>query len=69
MGFYENKTMNIVFCLWLATISLICGQIYAKLPKFEHPTKGDGTLKFLVVGDWGRKGEYNQSKVAFQVKK
>lgn len=24
-------------------------------------------LSFLVVGDWGRKGTYNQSEVAFQV--
>lgn len=61
--------MNIYFvlCLWLATISLNCCQISAKFPKFEHPTKGDETLKFLVVGDWGRKGDFNQSEVAFQV--
>lgn len=61
--------MNIYFvlCLWLATISLNCCQISAKFPKFEHPTKGDETLKFLVVGDWGRKGDYNQSEVAFQM--
>ncbi|XP_042063223.1 purple acid phosphatase 17-like [Salvia splendens] len=68
MGISEKKTMNmIMLCLWLATISLICGQISAKFPKFEHPTKGDGTLKFLVIGDWGRKGEYNQSQVALQM--
>ncbi|XP_057767612.1 purple acid phosphatase 17-like [Salvia miltiorrhiza] len=68
MGISEKKTMKIIMlCLWLATISLICGQISANLPKFEHPTKGDGTLRFLVIGDWGRKGEYNQSHVAAQM--
>ncbi|KAL1554022.1 Purple acid phosphatase 3 [Salvia divinorum] len=68
MGLSEKKTMKmIVFCLWLAMITLNCAQISAKFPKFEQPTKGDGTLKFLVIGDWGRKGEYNQSQVALQM--
>lgn len=39
----------------------------AELQHFQHPVKPDGSLSFLVVGDWGRKGQYNQSKVAFQV--
>lgn len=64
MGFCWKKTM-VVFC-WL-TISLFSWEISAKLPRFEHPSKGDGSLRFLVVGDWGRKGEFNQSEVAFQV--
>ena len=38
----------------------------------HHPdAKGQDSsaflLSFLVVGDWGRKGTYNQSQVAFQV--
>lgn len=34
-----------------------------------QPPKSDGTLSFLVVGDWGRRGSYNQSQVARQVRK
>ncbi|XVF02986.1 hypothetical protein REPUB_Repub04eG0221600 [Reevesia pubescens] len=40
---------------------------FAELQRFEHPIKSDGSISFLVVGDWGRKGLYNQSKVAFQM--
>jgi tartrate-resistant acid phosphatase type 5 len=41
----------------------------AELPRVEHPAAKDeeGTLSILVVGDWGRKGAYNQSRVAHQV--
>lgn len=39
----------------------------AELQKFEHSAKADGSLSLLVVGDWGRKGNYNQSLVARQV--
>ena len=31
-----------------------------------HGSAG-GLLSFVVVGDWGRKGMYNQSQVALQV--
>jgi len=41
--------------------------VFAELQKFQHQPKHDGTLNFLVVGDWGRKGKYNQSLVATQV--
>ncbi|KAL8478436.1 hypothetical protein ACS0TY_030361 [Phlomoides rotata] len=66
MGFSGEKTM-VELWLLMITISLFGWQISAKLPRFEHPSKGDGTLRFLVVGDWGRKGEFNQSEVAFQM--
>jgi len=39
----------------------------AALPRLEHPAKNDGSLSLLVVGDWGRKGECNQFRVAEQV--
>ncbi|XP_022994036.1 purple acid phosphatase 3-like [Cucurbita maxima] len=39
----------------------------AELQRFSHPPKDDGSLSLLVVGDWGRKGEYNQSQVAAQM--
>lgn len=39
----------------------------AQLQRFQHPTKSDGSLSFLVVGDWGRRGAFNQSQVASQM--
>ncbi|KAF7822155.1 purple acid phosphatase 17-like [Senna tora] len=39
----------------------------AELQRFEHSSKSDGSLSFLVLGDWGRRGAYNQSEVAFQM--
>ncbi|KAL1201114.1 Purple acid phosphatase 7 [Cardamine amara subsp. amara] len=40
----------------------------SKLERLEHPVKkSDGSLSFLVVGDWGREGEFNQSLVAHQM--
>eukprot|EP01018_Ginkgo_biloba_P005116 Gb_22783 [translate_table: standard] len=52
----------------LAVIALLtlCGQCLAVLQDIEVVTKADGSLNFLVVGDWGRKGHYNQSNVATQ---
>ncbi|KAL5748725.1 hypothetical protein ACOSQ2_026022 [Xanthoceras sorbifolium] len=40
---------------------------YAELQRFEHPTKTHQSLSFLVLGDWGRRGDYNQSQVALQM--
>ncbi|KAL0290370.1 UNVERIFIED_CONTAM: Purple acid phosphatase 3 [Sesamum calycinum] len=59
--------MAAALCLWLAVVSFISHRTSAELRRFEQPTRGDGTLRFLVVGDWGRKGEFNQSQVAFQM--
>ncbi|KAJ6898989.1 hypothetical protein NC652_025479 [Populus alba x Populus x berolinensis] len=42
---------------------------FAELERLEHAAKADGSLSFLVVGDWGRRGFYNQSRVAFQMGK
>ncbi|KAF2550449.1 hypothetical protein F2Q68_00036118 [Brassica cretica] len=41
----------------------------AELRRLVQPPKSDGTLSFLVVGDWGRRGSYNQSQVALQMGK
>ncbi|KAL2347828.1 hypothetical protein Fmac_001828 [Flemingia macrophylla] len=43
--------------------------ISAELQRFQHHQKHDGSLIFLVVGDWGRKGQYNQSLIAAQMGK
>lgn len=55
----------IVICVIVGTIVIIGGN--AELQRFDHPAKADGSLSILVVGDWGRKGKYNQSQVAYQV--
>ncbi|XP_061985835.1 purple acid phosphatase 4-like [Populus nigra] len=39
----------------------------AELQRFEHAAKADGSLSLLVVGDWGRRGAYNQTEVALQM--
>jgi len=52
----------------VAVALLLAPRADAALPRVEHaPTKADGSLAILVVGDWGRKGTYNQSRVAHQV--
>ncbi|XP_068664061.1 purple acid phosphatase 17-like [Aristolochia californica] len=47
--------------LCLATISM------AELRRFDQPRKVDGSVSFLVVGDWGRRGKFNQTLVAYQM--
>ncbi|XP_075519349.1 purple acid phosphatase 17-like [Primulina tabacum] len=66
MASLENKTM--VLSLLVALFGLFSDNISAELPRFEHNVRrGDGALSFLVVGDWGRNGHFNQSEVAFQM--
>nr|GMD26553.1 purple acid phosphatase 3-like [Ipomoea batatas] len=51
--------------LWLAAVVAV-----AELPRLEHsPAKSGGSLSVMVVGDWGRKGTYNQSQLAVQMGK
>ncbi|XP_039041042.1 purple acid phosphatase 8-like [Hibiscus syriacus] len=49
------------------TVGLFVVSCVAELQRFEHAAKPDGSLSFLVVGDWGRRGHYNQSQVALQM--
>lgn len=58
-------------CLVISdNINLVQGELQTLT---HHPAvakvqdSAGGLLTFLVVGDWGRKGTYNQSQVAFQV--
>ncbi|KAK7359513.1 hypothetical protein VNO77_01474 [Canavalia gladiata] len=51
----------------IAAITLCLGLTSAVLQRFEEAPKPDGSLSFLAIGDWGRKGAYNQSQVAFQM--
>ncbi|CAA0831794.1 Purple acid phosphatase 17 [Striga hermonthica] len=55
--------------LWAFAVVLLvglCDEVSGEFERFEQPIRGDGRLRLLVVGDWGRKGEFNQSRVAFQ---
>lgn len=61
----SNRRLGVVLCVVIALSGVVlCG---AELQRFAHPPKDDGSLSLLVVGDWGRKGAYNQSQVAVQV--
>ncbi|KAG6627711.1 hypothetical protein CIPAW_15G148200 [Carya illinoinensis] len=64
-GFWDNA-MSISFLL----VAFFCAcflPITAELQRLEHPVKTNGLLSFLVIGDWGRRGNYNQSDVAYQM--
>ncbi|CAK9148657.1 unnamed protein product [Ilex paraguariensis] len=66
MGTFFEKPL--FFCLLVAASLWWCSVFStAELPRFHHPVKADGSLSFLVVGDWGRQGLYNQSEVAIQM--
>ncbi|CAJ1939040.1 unnamed protein product [Sphenostylis stenocarpa] len=53
--------------VFIDTIALCLVVSSALLQRFEQAPKPDGSLSFLVIGDWGRKGAYNQSQVSFQM--
>lgn len=62
-----NKIMNLMFII-LSFFILFNGEVInAKLTKFKEATKQDGSLSLLVIGDWGRKGAFNQTLVATQM--
>lgn len=71
----ENKsttnTSLFFFCaivLALVSLSSCAADADHDLRRLQHAsTKVDGSLSFLVVGDWGRRGAYNQSQVALQM--
>ncbi|KAK9935372.1 hypothetical protein M0R45_022475 [Rubus argutus] len=48
-------------------LSLICLVAKAEFQRFQQQTNEPGSLSFFVVGDWGRRGLYNQSQVANQM--
>ncbi|OWM90721.1 hypothetical protein CDL15_Pgr021026 [Punica granatum] len=62
----ENTLFGLAF-MTLVLAGMLAGPCEGELERFEHPTKADGSLSFLVVGDWGRRGGYNQSAVAIQM--
>ncbi|KAL8218502.1 hypothetical protein R6Q57_021906 [Mikania cordata] len=64
----KNKNYATIFLVVYAVVAAV--NLAAELQRFDHlPKKVDGSLDILVVGDWGRRGLYNQSHVAFQMGK
>ncbi|XP_028243315.1 purple acid phosphatase 3-like isoform X2 [Glycine soja] len=66
MGTQRSKPSCTIVAIFLAFCCFVSSS-KAKLESLQHAPKADGSLSFLVVGDWGRKGAYNQSLVAFQM--
>ncbi|KAG2570685.1 purple acid phosphatase 3-like [Panicum virgatum] len=50
-----------------AAAALLVKPAAAELTRVEHPPKTEGSLNILAVGDWGRRGQYNQTLVAEQM--
>ncbi|PQP95430.1 purple acid phosphatase 17 [Prunus yedoensis var. nudiflora] len=63
---YEKNVASRLHLVLVFCISLVVSG-FAELQTFQHAKKDDGSLSFLVVGDWGRRGFYNQSAVALQM--
>ncbi|PRQ40982.1 putative Acid phosphatase [Rosa chinensis] len=74
----ENKSTmnaNLLFFSALFLVLVSCCSLSScaadadhELRRLQHASaKADGSLSFLVVGDWGRRGTYNQSRVALQM--
>lgn len=65
------RNLLLVLGLCLVTIISYSKRSSAELQRFEHTptTKGNdgGSVSFLVIGDWGRRGQFNQSLVALQM--
>ncbi|KAI3831846.1 hypothetical protein MKX03_022218 [Papaver bracteatum] len=71
MDVFSNMSMvTLLSCLVFYLLNTCCffTSGFGELQRFEHPIKEDGSLNFLVVGDWGRRGLYNQSYVAHQMR-
>lgn len=57
--------MSLLLCL-LCCLLVSLHSAAAELQTFHHQLGGE-SLSLLVVGDWGRRGAYNQSQVAHQM--
>ncbi|XP_058731174.1 purple acid phosphatase 7-like isoform X2 [Vicia villosa] len=70
MVWFLNQRMlfPLIFAITVICLLAIHSSIAKNLPRFQHRLKPQQqSLNFLVVGDWGRNGNYNQSFVANQM--
>ncbi|PUZ45158.1 hypothetical protein GQ55_8G199800 [Panicum hallii var. hallii] len=60
-----------VVAILLAAVVAVAASLLApaaaELTRVEHPPKSEGSLSILAVGDWGRRGQFNQTLVAEQM--
>ncbi|XP_062205551.1 purple acid phosphatase 4-like [Phragmites australis] len=61
--------MALALLVTVLTLSWSAPAAWGELPVVEHAVEAGRSLRVLVVGDWGRKGAYNQSRVAQQMGK
>ncbi|KAF9671258.1 hypothetical protein SADUNF_Sadunf12G0028700 [Salix dunnii] len=66
-GGLKNENMAVCLVLMITSFGLCMVSTHAEFQRFKQPAKTDGKLSFLVLGDWGRKGAFNQSEVALQM--
>ncbi|PRQ40983.1 putative Acid phosphatase [Rosa chinensis] len=57
---FRRQFMILTACLSLCLVAK------AEFQRLQQQTNDEGSLKFFVVGDWSRRGLYNQSQVAAQ---
>ncbi|CAA7032547.1 unnamed protein product [Microthlaspi erraticum] len=67
MAAFKYNTVNFIFSVSYLIFIFSAHSSKAELRRLQQPAKPDGTLSFLVVGDWGRRGSFNQSHVALQM--
>ncbi|KAG7591693.1 Calcineurin-like phosphoesterase domain ApaH type [Arabidopsis thaliana x Arabidopsis arenosa] len=67
MAALKHKPVNLIFYVYNLIIIFSTHSSTAELRRLLQPAKPDGTVSFLVIGDWGRRGSYNQSQVALQM--
>ncbi|KAE9610555.1 hypothetical protein Lal_00029744 [Lupinus albus] len=61
----ESMVFRVIFITFF--FCLLVAPSIAELQRFKHNQKANRPLNFLVIGDWGRKGTYNQTLVAKQM--
>jgi hypothetical protein len=65
---FDIGSLSIVMTLLICFLLLsLAPKLEAELATVQHAPNPDGSISFLVIGDWGRHGLYNQSQVALQV--
>lgn len=60
-----TASLSLLLCIFTTFVVVSNGE----LQRFIEPAKSDGSVSFIVIGDWGRRGSFNQSLVAYQMGK
>lgn len=60
------KRQHTLLFVGIGSLLLVLGlfEMVVALPSLVSNDSGNGSMAFLVLGDWGRRGGYNQSRVA-----